>query len=68
MKTAEQIAQLKDNWLRDQSWDIEDAEGFEENHDELLIFRLVEEKKYLEKQVYEFEIFFKMFRRLIGKD
>lgn len=38
------ISRLKANWISDPCWDIEDSEGFEEFHDELLQFRLQHEK------------------------
>lgn len=38
-KTPEQIQALKDNWIKDPCWDIEDTEGFEAHHDELLKWR-----------------------------
>jgi hypothetical protein len=38
-KTREEIDALKDNWRTDPSWDIEKTEGFEEHHDELLVWR-----------------------------
>lgn len=37
--TPEQIDALKQSWLSDPHWDIEDAEGFEAHRDELLAFR-----------------------------
>ena len=39
MKTRRDIEQLKAGWLRDPLWDIEDTEGFEAHHDELVQFR-----------------------------
>lgn len=38
MATREQIEKLKENWLKDPDWDIEDREGFEEHREELLLF------------------------------
>lgn len=38
-KTHEEIEQLKKSWKHDPIWDIEDTEGFEEYHDELLAWR-----------------------------
>jgi hypothetical protein len=38
-KTREEIEALKENWRADPCWDIEDTEGFEEHHDELLAYR-----------------------------
>lgn len=37
-KTPEEIQALKDSWLRDPIWDIEDTEGFEAHREELLAF------------------------------
>lgn len=39
MATQDKIEKLKKNWLADPCWDIEDTEGFEEHHAELLKFR-----------------------------
>jgi len=39
-KTRSEIEELKSGWLLDPIWDIEDTEGFEAYHDELLDFRL----------------------------
>lgn len=39
MATQDEIENLKANWLADPCWDIENTEGFEEHHDELLKFR-----------------------------
>ncbi len=38
------IEELKQQWLGDPSWDIEETEGFEEYRAELLLFRLEQEK------------------------
>ncbi len=40
------IDELKYQWERDPIWDIEDTEGFEEHHDELLAFRLQKEQEW----------------------
>ena len=40
IKTAEEIAKLKENWLKDPCWDIETTAGFEAYVDELKEFRL----------------------------
>lgn len=39
-KTFEQVLDLKRNWHFDPCFDIEDTEGFEEHHAELLEYRL----------------------------
>jgi|GEM_PF-1405279 len=38
-QTPEEIEKLKVNWSKDPCWDIEDTEGFEAHHDELLKWR-----------------------------
>lgn len=43
--TIEDVKKLKADWSRDPCWDIEDTEGFEEFHDELLEFRIAKEKE-----------------------
>jgi len=40
MKTAQEIEQLKSEWLSDPLWDIEDTPGFEEHRAELIAYRL----------------------------
>jgi hypothetical protein len=39
MKTREEVEKLKEQWKADGCWNIENTEGFEEYHDELLAFR-----------------------------
>ena len=39
MKTRHQVERLKAAWLTDPLWDIEDTEGFEGHHGELVRFR-----------------------------
>lgn len=43
MPTKKEIDNLKSNWMNDPCWDIEDTEGFEQHHEELLAFRLEQE-------------------------
>lgn len=50
MKTREEVEALKKEWLEDDSWDIEDTEGFEEYRDELYILRLETELKWYKKE------------------
>jgi hypothetical protein len=45
-KTKEEIQALKDNWIKDPCWDIEDTEGFEEHKDALRAYRLDLEEKH----------------------
>ena len=39
-RTAQELDNLKKDWLADRSWGIEDAPGFGAHKDELLIYRL----------------------------
>lgn len=39
MKTKQDVHALKENWVNDPCWDIENTEGFEEYKEELLEFR-----------------------------
>ncbi len=48
MKTQEEIQYLKQNWLNDPCWDIEETEGFEEYREQLLEYRLRCEHKWEE--------------------
>lgn len=45
-KTNEEIQALKDNWLKDPCWDIEDTPGFEDHKAELLAFHNEQRKKW----------------------
>ena len=38
MATQEELQRLKDNWSKDPCSKLEDAEGFEEHHEELLTY------------------------------
>lgn len=40
------VATLKDQWVRDPCWDIEDTEGFEDVRDELVEFRAKQEARW----------------------
>jgi len=53
MKMQSEITDLKTQWIADPCWDIEDATGFEEYKTELLIFRLKQEKRWLEERLKE---------------
>ncbi len=46
MKTQAELKALKDNWLSDPCWDIEDTEDFEEYKEELLKFRKEHEQEW----------------------
>jgi len=48
--TREQVEKLKADWSKDPCWDIEDSEGFEEFHDELLAFRNQKEAESKEEE------------------
>ena len=39
-RSQSEVFELKQQWKADPSWDIEDTEGFEAHHDELLAFRM----------------------------
>jgi hypothetical protein len=45
-KTREELEALKQNWLKDPCWDIEDTPGFEAHVDELLAFRKEQELEW----------------------
>ena len=45
-RTAEEIKKLKDGWLKDPCWDIEDTSGFEAHQNELQSFRILHESKW----------------------
>lgn len=40
MKTRDEVEALKYNWSGDPIWDLENTEGFEEYHDELLKYSI----------------------------
>lgn len=42
-KTNEEVQALKENWVKDPHWDIEDTEGFEDHKEELIAFRKEQE-------------------------
>lgn len=54
-KTRNEVENLKRQWVVDPCWDLEDTEGFEEHKDELLEFRLKQEKKREDKWLKEQE-------------
>ena len=51
-KTKEDIEQLKQSWMKDPCWDIEDTEGFEEYYEELKAWR-EERDRQIEKRIAE---------------
>jgi hypothetical protein len=61
-KTREEIDALKESWMRDPCWDIEQSEGFEDHQEELLSFRMqkvaqwqsqAEEKRELRRRSFK---------------
>lgn len=50
MATREEIEKLKESWLHDSCWDIEDSEGFEEHREELVAFHKEQDVKWEEKK------------------
>ena len=50
MKRRSEVEELKRQWLEDPCWDIEETEGFEEYKEELLRFRLYQEKAWNEEE------------------
>ncbi len=49
-QTPEEIQKLKESWLRDPCWDIEDTKGFEDHKEELLAFRKQKEAEWEDKR------------------
>ncbi len=47
--TREDVEKLKEDWLKDASFDLEEEEGFEEYKDELLAFRKEHEADWAQK-------------------
>lgn len=45
IRTPEEIEALKNNWLKDPCWDIEDSGGFEAHYDELKAWREEHDRK-----------------------
>lgn len=52
-KTQEEIQALKDSWVKDPCWDIEDTEGFESHKEELLAFHKEQREKWDEQRKVE---------------
>ena len=44
-KTPEEIEKLKESWINDPCWDIEDTKGFGDHYDELLAYRLEKDRR-----------------------
>lgn len=62
MKTPEEIEELKRQWQRDGSWDIEDTEGFEGHRDELSAWRTgVEAERAEKRQAHVHEVLMRRF-------
>lgn len=51
MKTRQEVEELKQNWIIDPCYEIEDSEGFEEYREELKLFR-----ERIEQKAEEFYI------------
>src|ERR1041385_1197549 len=51
-KTRAEIDNLKRDWQRDGTWDLEETEGFEEHREELLAFRLEQEARWQRERRY----------------
>ena len=49
MKTKQEIEELKNNWLEDPCYDLEQTEGFKGQEKDLLIFRLKNELKWAQE-------------------
>jgi|GEM_PF-1661917 len=45
-KTQEELYRLKQDWLSDPCWDIEDTDGFEEHREELEAFHKEQSQKW----------------------
>ncbi len=50
MKTVAEVEALKQNWLRDPCWDIEDTDGFEDYREDLINFRQSIERRWAEQK------------------
>ena len=49
MKTPDEIQELKDSWVMDNCWTLEETGGFEDHYEELQAFRLEHEAKLEER-------------------
>lgn len=49
-KTPQEIQDLKEGWLKDPCWGIEDTEGFSDHYEELLSFRKQKEAEWENKR------------------
>lgn len=66
MTDRQEIEELKSNWKEDPCWDIEETEGFEAHKQELYVFRLEQENKWLQERVETFENFVSMARKIFS--
>jgi hypothetical protein len=64
--TAEEIQALKDNWIKDPCWEIEDTEGFEEHKEELLAYRLEVEQKAQERHLNKLKMRSEVIEDVLG--
>ena len=57
MQTKEEIKKLKNDWLEDPCWDIEQTEGFSKHKKELLIFSLTKQLEWANERIKKLENF-----------
>lgn len=55
MATREEIESLKEGWVRDACWDIEDTPGFEEHREELAAFHKQMNELWQQKEIAEMQ-------------
>lgn len=56
------IENLKSQWLADPGWDLEDTEGFEDDKDQLRLFRLKMENRWKQARENQIEDYANKFR------
>lgn len=65
LKSRAEIEALKENWLSDPCWDIEDTEGFEAHYGELYAFRLAQENVHMKARLKGHHSTLQAFKRLL---
>lgn len=65
IKPRAEIEALKENWLSDPCWDIEDTEGFEAHYGELYAFRLAQENGHMKARIAGQRCVLQAFKRLM---
>lgn len=55
MKTREEVEKLKEIWLKDGCWEIEETPGFEEYYEELKAFSQETQEKFKQAEIAMFE-------------